>query len=116
MNKELLLLLLDEILDICEKIQELEGGVNNHIELKKCLKENYQIKNQEIESIIEDLKGKVKTTNQKEIDKLKERLINCCKAVNISPAEKGKDDISYSKIRARVSNRKHAIKTKRVDS
>ena len=114
MNKQLLLLLLDEIISICEQIQQLQISINNHSELKKHLKDNYQLKSQEIESMLEDLKGKLKTTNQKETDRLNAKLVQCCKAANISWTEKGKNDISYTKIRIRVSNRKHTIKTKRT--
>ena len=113
MEKNLTILLLDEIVRHCETIKLIKDNSNKHAELRKILKENYNITHADIENLLESLNNKVKYTNTKEIEKLDDTIINLCKLVNISYKEKDSNILDYSKIRSRVSNMRHSTLKKK---
>ena len=111
MENSLIIKILDEIVSICEDVRKLKEDSNKHIGLKKILKEKYNLNITEITSILENLDDKVKSNETKQIEKLNDKLINFCKIVNINHLDKD-DKINYSKIRSRVSNKRHSLNKK----
>ena len=112
MNKDLQISLLDEIVKHCETIKQLQENFDQHKDLKKILKENYNLTSEEVLNVVQQVNNKFQKIDTKQIEKLNEKIISLCKIVDISPFEKDIEKLNYSKIRIRVSNKKHNL-TKR---
>lgn len=110
---------LQKIIFLCEDIKKIEGDKTELLELRKNLKEHYEVKDDKIIEIISYVKDRLPANSTKkteQIDKINEKIKALCLLVNISFYEKNSSDINYSKIRARVSNIKHNLEKKKAIS